>query len=324
LVAAGAAHEGRGHVARTLAVAEALIEAGANVEIEVLGGELTALERRRVVRSLSGPRQGPGGSPDAVVLDLPQPGSAAARFDRKRLVVFDDRGSFDGRASIVIQPSLPEWTGGGQVGRVLSGYAYAPIASTYVELRKGPAHDRSEHRDTRPRVVVCFGGSDPADVLGRIGPALGADPRWLADIIVGAGYRGTAEAWSTPVLRDPADLPDRLAAADLAVIGAGTMKFEVACLGVPAILLAAADDQLEVAPLYAATGVARYLGDGRTTDPEIVRAAVARLLDDHQLRSRMAVTARDLIDGLGAARIAEWILLVARGGELSTDSPGLR
>jgi spore coat polysaccharide biosynthesis predicted glycosyltransferase SpsG len=102
------------------------------------------------------------------------------------------------------------------------------------------------------------------------------------------------------------------------------MKFEVACLGVPAILLAAADDQLEVAPLYAATGVARYLGDGRTTDPEIVRAAVARLLDDHQLRSRMAVTARDLIDGLGAARIAEWILLVARGGELSTDSPGLR
>lgn len=242
---------------------------------------------------------------------MPDPGSAADRFDPDRLVVFDDGGTFAGEAAIVVQTSLPAWTGPGTAGRVLAGYDYAPIAAAYRRLRERPVAAPRAAPGTLPRVLVCFGGSDPADVLGRIGQGLTTDPRWLAEVVVGADYHGRAESWPSPVVRDPHDLPERLAAADLAVVGVGTMKFEVACLGVPALLLAAADDQLGGASDYAATGAAAYLGDGRTADPELVRTAVSRLLADRPQRVAMSRIARALIDGEGARRIAEAVLAVA-------------
>jgi UDP-2,4-diacetamido-2,4,6-trideoxy-beta-L-altropyranose hydrolase len=92
------------------------------------------------------------------------------------------------------------------------------------------------------------------------------------------------------------------------------MKFEVACLGRPAILLAVADDQLDVAPVYARTGAADYLGDGRTANPDGIRSAVAGLLADAPRRAAMAATAVGLVDGEGADRIALAILDLIAGG----------
>lgn len=246
-----------------------------------------------------------------MVLDVPDLASAGDRFDSDRLVVFDDGATFAGTAAIVIQTSSPAWTGPGTAGQVLAGYAYAPIAAAYRRLRDERSGPRAAASGMLPRVLVCFGGSDPADVLGRIGPGLALDPRWSAEAVVGAAYHGRAESWPSPIVRDPDDLPERLAAADLAVVGVGTMKFEVACLGVPALLLAAADDQLAGAADYAATGAAAYLGDGRTADPAVVAAAVAGLLADWPRRRTMGLAARDLIDGQGADRIARAVLGLA-------------
>jgi len=253
--------------------------------------------------------------PEAVVLDLPDLAEVRHRFDPGRLVVFDDGGTFSGRAAIVVQTSLPEWTGTGTVGEVLAGFGYAPVGTAYQRLRvsapDGVPDRPGSAADGPPQVVVCFGGSDPGDVLGRIGPALLDDPDWVAELVVGADYRGIAGSWSPPVLRDPPDLPERIAAADLVVVGAGTMKFEAACVGRPAVILAVADDQLPGAPIYAQTRAALYCGDGRTIDPAVVRAAVAGLVADEPGRRAMGRRAAELIDGQGAARIAAAVLAMA-------------
>jgi len=316
LVAAGAVKDGRGHVSRALALADALCQAGADVELELIRGQLTALERSRIsgwpVRLLD---SGASERNDhaLVILDLPDSAEALNRFEPDRLVVFDDRAVFGGRAAFVIQPSLPSWEGPGTARRVLAGYGYVPLADEFGQLRARLADRAPARTGTLPRVLVCFGGSDPDDALGRIGPGLVADPRWTAEVVVGAGYRGAADAWWIPPIRDPADLPERLAAADLAILGAGTMKFEAACLGRPAVLLAVADDQLAVAPVYAATGAAAYLGDARSIDPGPVRTAVAGLLADEPGRAAMAGVAHRLVDGEGAGRIAEAVLALAAG-----------
>ena len=92
------------------------------------------------------------------------------------------------------------------------------------------------------------------------------------------------------------------------MIGAGTMKLEVACLGRPAILLAVADDQLASGPAFASTGAAAYLGDGRTIEPEQVRFAVRELIEDGPRRAAMALAGARVVDGQGAERIAAAIL----------------
>jgi spore coat polysaccharide biosynthesis predicted glycosyltransferase SpsG len=236
----------------------------------------------------------------AVVVDLPDLRAAPA-VDPDRLLVMDDRDTFDGRAAVVVQPSQPAWNGPGDAGTVLAGYDYVPISAAVRGLRAA-ALDFAVPAVGR-RVVVCFGGADPSDVTGRLVGELAALD---ADIeaIVGPSYRGSSDGWPVPAVRDPADLVDRLARADLVLMGAGTMKFDVACLGRPAILLAVADDQLPVGPAFAASGAARYLGDGRTLEPAVVAGAVEELLADHDERARLGYRAAAVVDGEGAERIA--------------------
>ena len=104
------------------------------------------------------------------------------------------------------------------------------------------------------------------------------------------------------------------------VSGAGTMKFELALLGRPMILLAVVDDQLPIGPPFAATGAARFLGDGREVDPSEVVSAVAALMADGPARTAMGERGRTIVDGRGAERIAAAVLQL---GEPATRSATL-
>lgn len=275
-----------------------------------LGGQ-AALQAARL-----GLRQGGAGDADIVVVDVPDVSAAGDWAPPDRLVVFDDRDAFTTRAAIVIQPSLPAWSGRGSADRLLAGYAYAPIAQRFRELRET---DPGARDDARPgglrQVLVCLGASDPFAVTERLGQALADGVGWTAVAVVGPFHRST-QPIPIPVVRDPPDLAERLAGCDLALLAGGTMKFEAACLGRPSLLVAAADDQLAVGPAFAATGAAVWLGDGRAVDPRIVRGAVDELIADDGRRRTMTRTALTVIDGRGADRLAEAII------ELGDDRTG--
>jgi spore coat polysaccharide biosynthesis predicted glycosyltransferase SpsG len=129
-------------------------------------------------------------------------------------------------------------------------------------------------------------------------------------VVVGHDYAGPLPP-GAEVVRDPADLPSLVAGADVVLIGAGTMKFEAATLGRPAVLVAVADDQRRVGPAFARTGAALWLGDGRTVDPGVVWQTVAGLVADPTTREAMSGRARRTIDGGGADRLAAEILSLA-------------
>lgn len=312
LVTSGAPDEGRGHLARTLALAEALAGAGAIPTVELLRGEPTAAETAELARLGALPHGGHEAviEPAAVVVDLPDPNEVADRWPANRLVVLDDRELLRGPTAVVVQPSLPAWSGAARADRVLAGYGYAPVRSGLRRLAASPPPLADP-----PEVAVCFGGSDPADVTARIVPPLAAAVGGAARLtaIVGPGYGGTLEpgrAWD--VVRDPPDLAVRLAQATVALIGGGTMKIELALLGIPAVVLAVADDQLPVGPPFAATGAALFVGDGRTIDPARAASALTRLLSDAAARRAMSRRGRALVDGRGAERIAAAVLDLAR------------
>ena len=298
---------GHGHLARTLALAEARWPAGVDRELALASGAPSPTESARalaaglrLVDHRAAPPQGA-----AVSIDVPDPGGLAAAVKADRLVVFDDREGFAGQAAVVVQPSLPRWSGRATARRVLAGYDWAPIGAEWRQwIHRSPVTG-----DDTPHILVCFGGSDPHDVTGRISPVIEADDRWRTTIVVGPDYRGRSR--SAALVRDPDDLPRRVAEADLLVIGGGTMKFEVAALGRPAILLAASDDQLPVGPPFASTGAALWLGDGRAIEPEIVHDAVAGLLTDEAARAAMSTAGRQVVDGGGADRLAAEIAALA-------------
>jgi spore coat polysaccharide biosynthesis predicted glycosyltransferase SpsG len=300
--------EGRGHLARALALAEAAQEQRVPCAIALLRGEPSAAERERA-QAAGAELVAPGGLPGDLLpgqaaplaVDLPDPNEAGAAL-LERATVFDDRQLLASPARVVVQSSLPTWTPapGARAGRALVGYAFAPLGRSVLRVA-GERRPRAE--GPIPRVLVCFGGSDPHDVTARVGLALAADRRWSLDLVVGPDYRGAAEARGLAVVREPPDLAGRLATADVAVIGAGTMKFEAAALGVPAILVAVTDDQLPVGPQFAATGAAAWAGDGREIDPAFVVELLAALALDPARRAAMARRGLQVVPGDGARRI---------------------
>jgi spore coat polysaccharide biosynthesis predicted glycosyltransferase SpsG len=314
LVTTAGSDDGRGHLSRAISMAEALTGSTVRVSLELLRGEASPGQTDRLAEL--GVSTGPPPGDAVVLVDLPDPNEVADRWPRELLAAFDDRELLRGRAAIVIQPSLASWNGSAEPGQVLAGYAYAPIRTT---LRRLAAERPAE--TTPPAVVVCFGGSDPADVSARVVPAIVAAGSWPTVAIVGPGYRGRlpmtggdgqGQVASFRVLRDPADLDRRLATATVVVAGAGTMKFELALLGRPTILVAVAPDQLPIGPPFAATGAARFLGDGRTIEPAAVGEAVAALMADEPARLAMASHGRQVVDGRGADRIAAAVMELAR------------
>jgi len=250
--------------------------------------------------------------PGPLVVDLPDPNEAGAAV-LAEATVFDDRELLAAPARVVVQPSLPRWTPtpGAVAGTVLDGYAYAPLGRG---VRAAIGSQRPA-RAARPRVLLCFGGSDPSDVTARVGRTLGADARWALEIVVGPDYRGVAEAAGLAVVREPPDLVARLLAADVAVIGAGTMKFEAAALGLPAVLVAVGDDQLPVGPPFAATGAAAWAGDGRDVDPVALADILASLLHDEDRRLAMSRRGPLVVAGDGAHRIVH----AAVGGRIARE-----
>jgi spore coat polysaccharide biosynthesis predicted glycosyltransferase SpsG len=318
--------EGRGHLARALALAEAAQEAGIACEVALLRGEPSAAEWARAgaagatfagpeaLAALARPEARAGAPagldepPGRIIVDLPDPNEAGLTL-LERATVFDDRQLLASPARVVAQPSLPAWSPalGGRAGRALVGYAFAPLGRSVLRAaaeQRGRAAVRQPPADRAlPRVLLCFGGSDPADVTARLGVAVAADPRWSLDLVVGPDYRGAAQARGLAVLREPPDLAGLLAAADVAILGAGTMKFEAAALGTPALLLAVADDQLPVGPPFAATGAAAWGGDGREVEPALVVQLLAALALDPGRRAAMARRGPEVVPGDGARRI---------------------
>jgi spore coat polysaccharide biosynthesis predicted glycosyltransferase SpsG len=306
LVGSAGPDEGRGHVARLVTLAE-VIGKHAAVFLELIRGSPTAIERDRLAGA--GVRPDRGVSPDAVVIDLPQPDGVAGRWASERLVVFDDSHRLTNPVAVVVQPSLPAWAGRATVETVLAGYAYAPIRPS---LRRLAAEPRAPEQ--RSNVLVCFGGADPDDVTARLAPTIAAllGSTAAVTVVIGASYNGAiADVPGVDVLRDPSDLDERLARATVAVLGAGTMKFEAAHLGIPAVLVAASDDQLAVGPPFAATGAAWYIGDGRLLDATDVGHEVDALVTDAARRERMRVAGQAAVDGRGAERIAREVLALA-------------
>ncbi len=308
LVATAGPLDGRGHLGRALSLAEALAERGTAAELQLQAGSMSANEARRAAdASLAVVPAGAAVPPmAAVVVDLADL-TAAPAVEPDRLLVIDDRDTFAGRAAVVVQASQPHWNGPGRADTVLAGYDYVPIAAAVRRRRT----ELDTARDGRRRVVVCFGGSDPSDVTGRLVGSL-AELDADVEVIVGPSYRGFTDDWPIVAVRDPVDLVERLATADLIVLGAGTMKFDVACLGRAAVLLVVADDQVPVGPAFAATGAARFLGDGRTIESAVVVSAVEELLADPAARAALGRRAAEVVDGLGGERIATVLERLAR------------
>jgi hypothetical protein len=178
------------------------------------------------------------------------------------------------------------------------------------------------------RLLVTLGGSDPANVSARVLDALDrlAVPGLSAVVIAGAHNAHRAEletsagACRTPVqiVTDAPDMAQWMRWADLAVAGGGGTCWELAALGVPAVLLVAAADQRANVRRLDALGAAVAGGELGHASAANLGACLQALCHDAGRRQRLSDTARQLVDARGAERVVALVTALDRG----TVEPG--
>lgn len=139
-------------------------------------------------------------------------------------------------------------------------------------------------REKAERVLVGFGGTDPAGMNNRVAMALTKDVR------VHVLEQGECVA---ALMRD----------ADLFVCSAGRMAHEAAAVGVPTVTVAVNERESRHSHC---PGILRLGLWAHVTD-DLLRHTVRELLRSQQQRFEMSATARAAVDGLGGRRLANRI-----------------
>ena len=185
----------------------------------------------------------------------------AARPLARLHVVFDDLADRTLGVDLVVNPnlSLTAEAYSGRLaagGRALIGPSYALIDPSFRALRS-----TAEARTGVRSLLVFVGGADPRDVTPRAVRAA-AGLGLPVDVVVGALYPGREAllAWAagTRVTVDVAtrDMAALMARADLAVGAPSTASWERCTVGLPAVLVTVADNQVGNARGLVAAGAA--------------------------------------------------------------------
>jgi spore coat polysaccharide biosynthesis protein SpsF (cytidylyltransferase family)/spore coat polysaccharide biosynthesis predicted glycosyltransferase SpsG len=251
--------------------------------------------------------------------------AGAVRSGGIRLAVVDDLcRPWD--ADLIVNPnagaSREPYLAAGTGAELLAGCEYALIPR---ELVARAAATPREAPAGRPRVLVVFGGSDPAGLTaatctGLLESGAGLELEVvLGPLVPEEGRRAVRElvGGAEPVLRvheSPASLAPMFQRAHLAVGAGGITKYELALFGVPAVLVAVADNQVASCRALSRAGACEYVGEAfgpaAVGTAELVERAV-RLLADEPRRRAIALAASAAVDGGGAQRVAAAVAKLA-------------
>lgn len=107
-----------------------------------------------------------------------------------------------------------------------------------------------------------------------------------------------------------ADLAGFFARHDLQIGAGGGATRGRCCIGVPTLLVVVTKNQSAVAPGRAEQGAVAL---AKAPDRQTLSSALKKLIEDADMREDLAQPARRLVDGRGAARVAEEMRCFAKG-----------
>jgi UDP-2,4-diacetamido-2,4,6-trideoxy-beta-L-altropyranose hydrolase len=242
-----------------------------------------------------------------------------ARFERacrpwaKAILVIDDLADRPHDCDILLDQT-PGRHASDYAGRVpgscsiLAGAQFALLDPRFRQARErlgAPA-------DQIGRVLVSFGGTDPAGATVRVLEALGVARLHAAvDVVLGTVTDNVGRIRQLAAELDPPavvhisvdDMAHLIARADMAIGAGGVSALERCCLGVPSITITIADNQRKLADELALAGAAENLGPVTELSVGDVADAAVRVASDPAWRRQMRAAALAVADGLGAARV---------------------
>ncbi|RMH01874.1 MAG: UDP-2,4-diacetamido-2,4,6-trideoxy-beta-L-altropyranose hydrolase, partial [Aquificota bacterium] len=215
-------------------------------------------------------------------------------------------------------------------GLVLNGSVYAHeleypkkegvsylLGTEYIPLRRAFWHvEEKEIKDEVKRILITFGGDDSKGMSLRIVKMLEENfPEVEKLVVVGAGFKEKERLYSFASERlrlyenlSAEEMKNLMLSADLAISAGGQTTYELARVGLPAVLVAVAENQLLNCKSWEREGFAIWAGwwEDKNLEERIREALL--LLWSKKERLVRHYAGRRLVDGKGAIRAVEELL----------------
>jgi len=231
------------------------------------------------------------------------------------LITFDDLSSdvlFP--ADIVIIPYV-----GGESLKVhkkvgstyLLGPKFFPIREEFLNVTKKQSPQNVKN------ILITMGGSDSNQITIKVVKALSklklnvhlkvvsGSLSQLSDEQVRAllpNYDGNFQ-----VIKDAHNMAELMSESQLAITNSGLTKYEMANMGLPAIVISNNSKHAALMVEFASYGTVVHLGANEEVTEETILCAVTALIKDEIKRKIMSTAGKQLVDGMGMERIFDSI-----------------
>lgn len=227
-----------------------------------------------------------------------------------RLLYIDDYAPFEHYyADIILNQNFGaeklEYSTGPDT-RVLAGTRYVLLRREFLVY----SGFRRKTPEAAGKILVTMGGADSENHTSKVLRALESVKGPLeAKIVIGAGnphYESVAREAARhgiEILRSVEDMAPLMAWADLAVSAGGSTVWELAFMGLPALVAIVAGNQEKPVNLLGENGICQSCGWIRDKSARELAGMIDGLIHDGDLRLEMSKKARRMVDGKGAARV---------------------
>lgn len=233
-----------------------------------------------------------------------------------RLLVVDDYGHSEAyHADVVLNQNISAredlyaWRDEGT--KLLLGPRFALLRREFVDhcgwMRVIP--------NKAKKLLVTLGGADADNVTMKVIDALAGSGLAVKVAVGGSNphlptLRQAAEAATNGATRvelvvNTSDMSGLMQWADMAVAAAGSTSWELAYSGVPSVFVILAENQAANARELEREGCGLCIGDHSGLDESHLRKAIHDLAGNRELRASFASRGREMVDGRGAARVAD-------------------
>lgn len=232
----------------------------------------------------------------------------------RRIMVIDDLANRQHECELLLDANYfhkPDIRYDGLVptsAKLLFGPQYALLRSEF--FRMGTLRQRG---GTVKRMLVFYGGSDPTNETGKLLTALSVlpDRKFAVDVVVGMANPYKEEIKRQCLLLNNVrffcqvdNMAEMMTQADLAFGAGGTALWERCCLGLPSIVTAVAENQVETAQALAAAGAIEYLGFHTSVDIAAINAVIGKLTTDPNTLLALSHTAKSIVPRNGTEIVA--------------------
>lgn len=185
--------------------------------------------------------------------------------------------------------------------------------SKYVPLRPQFRQTGYTLRETVQNILITTGGGDQENIAASIFETI-EQPGFQYHVVIGR-YHPDFQGWlrreqeypQLHVHHNVNDMASLMRDCDIAVTAGGTTIYELAAIGVPFLCFSYAENQERLTEYIGRRHIAGYCGAFHH-NPKATLAEIRRLthglIADPSLRRSMHENERNMVDGLGAMRIA--------------------